>query len=74
MDILGEKGRVMVNGISLNNFITLTNNKMKIDKKNSEKFKKHLKKSRNTYFYEIDFFMSLFGRHAYENTPRIKIE
>ena len=38
MDILGEKGRVIVNGISLNNFITFTNNKMKIDKINSEKF------------------------------------
>ena len=38
MDILGEKGRVIVNGISLNNFIKLTNNEMKTDKKNSEKF------------------------------------
>ena len=38
MDILGEKGRVMVDGISLNNFITLTSNIMKTDKNHSEKF------------------------------------
>ena len=40
MDILGEKGRVMIDGISLNNFITLTNNIMKLDKTHSETFGK----------------------------------
>ncbi len=40
MDILGEKGRVMIDGISLNNFITLTNNVMKLDKTHSETFGK----------------------------------
>ena len=38
MDIIGEKGRVMIDGISLNNFITLTSNIMRTDKKHSEKF------------------------------------
>ena len=32
MDIIGEKGRVMIDGISLNNFITLTSNIMRTDK------------------------------------------
>lgn len=38
MDILGEKGRMIVDGISLNKLINLTGNKKKFDKSNSEKF------------------------------------
>ena len=38
MDILGERGRVLIEGISLNNFMTLTKNDVKKDKKNSENF------------------------------------
>ena len=38
MDIIGEKGRVLVKGISLNTLQILQKNIVKLDKKNSEKF------------------------------------
>ncbi len=38
MDVIGEKGRVLVKGISLNTFHYLKDNKIKDDKKNSEQF------------------------------------
>jgi len=38
MDIIGEKGRVLVKGISLNTFHFLKNNKILDDKKSSESF------------------------------------
>ena len=36
MDVIGEKGRVLVKGISLNTFHYLKGNDIKNDKKNSE--------------------------------------
>ena len=38
MDVIGEKGRVLVKGISLNTFHYLKGNDIKNDKKNSEEF------------------------------------
>ena len=38
MDIIGEKGRLLVKGISLNTLHVMKNNIIKIDKKNSETF------------------------------------
>lgn len=38
LDILGESGRILVKGISMNTLQILTNNQLKVDKKNSENF------------------------------------
>lgn len=38
IDVIGEKGRILINGISLNKINLMKNNIIKLDKKNSEEF------------------------------------